>query len=184
MESLSGKLLVASPALEDLNFRRTVVYVCTHDERGAMGLVLNRPVVGVEVVEHLPEWAALAAEPGLVFSGGPVQPDGALAMGRGLDGTVGAGWTGLTGELGLVDLRLSPKEVEGGVGAVRVFAGYSGWSAGQLEGEMEEEGWFAVGAEAGDVFTADPLRLWHDVLWRQGGRLAMFALVPENPRAN
>ncbi|MCL4288393.1 MAG: YqgE/AlgH family protein, partial [Thermoleophilia bacterium] len=80
MESLRGKLLVASPALEDPNFVRSVVLVTEHGEEGAMGIVLNRPA-DTEVEEVLPELAAIAvAEP--VFVGGPVQPESLVVLGE------------------------------------------------------------------------------------------------------
>ena len=68
-----------------------------------------------------------------------------------------------------------------GIDAVRLFAGYAGWGGGQLEGEIAEGAWFVVDADPGDALTADPDSLWEDVLRRQGGRLAMFALCPVRP---
>ena len=80
MENLRGKLLVASPALQDPNFVRSVVLITEHGEEGAMGIVLNRPA-DAEVEEVLPELASIAvAEP--VFVGGPVQPESLVVLGE------------------------------------------------------------------------------------------------------
>ena len=79
--SLVGRLLVATPLLEEPTFARTVVLVCAHDEQGAFGLVLNRPL-GEPVTLHLPEWSAYAAEPPVFFAGGPVQPNIVMLLDR------------------------------------------------------------------------------------------------------
>jgi putative transcriptional regulator len=71
-----------------------------------------------------------------------------------------------------------------GIDSVRLFAGYAGWGGGQLEGEIDEGTWFVVDADPGDALTPDPDTLWEDVLRRQGGRLAMFALCPADPSQN
>ena len=78
---MKGKLLVATPDLEDPNFFRTVVLVLDHTDEGAVGVVLNRPS-GAVVSDPLPAWAQLAAEPAVVFVGGPVQPEAAIGLGR------------------------------------------------------------------------------------------------------
>ena len=81
MASLRGKLLVATPDLEDPNFFRTVVLVLEHNLEGALGVVLNRPSAA-DVSELLPDWAVVAADPPVVFLGGPVQPESAIGLGR------------------------------------------------------------------------------------------------------
>jgi putative transcriptional regulator len=70
------------------------------------------------------------------------------------------------------------------VSAVRIFAGYAGWGAGQLEAEIEEGAWYVVPAEPEDPFLRDPGRLWGKVLRRQGGQLAMLATMPTEPGLN
>ncbi|WP_344835897.1 YqgE/AlgH family protein [Actinocorallia longicatena] len=189
-----GRLLVATPLLEDPNFRRSVVLVVDHgQEEGTLGVVLNRPTE-VEVGQILPPWADLlegggAAYQGVVFQGGPVALDSALALARitGADDPVG--WRGLGGipavaRIGLVDLDSPPSLLKGGVDRFRVFAGYSGWNAGQLRSEIEEGSWYVVPGEPSDVFGDDPDRLWQGVLRRQGGDLAFVATYPEDPSLN
>ena len=180
--SLTGRLLVASPILLDPNFARTVVLVCRHDEDGAFGLVLNRPLAA-PIGPHVRAWGLPLVSPDVVFAGGPVEPDVAFALGSGRE-IDAARWVmeplpGV-GLLSLDTLDDSPVVLERG----RIFSGYAGWGARQLEGEILEEGWFVVDARPDDVFTADPARLWHDVLRRQPGELAMFASFPPDPGLN
>lgn len=182
-ESVRGRLLVATPTLYDPNFFRTVVLVLEHGDDGALGVVLNRPSETV-VGETLPDWSPVASSPNVVFVGGPVSPDAAIGLARadGSDDT--GGWVPLFGHLGTIDLGRSPGDLRVDVQNLRVFAGYAGWSAGQLDGELESGGWFVVDAAPDDVFTSDPGGLWASVLRRQGGKLAMFAAAPPHPSLN
>lgn len=181
---MKGKLLVASPEMEDPNFFRTVVLVLDHNDDGAVGVVLNRPSANA-LAEPLPEWAELAAEPAVVFVGGPVQPEAAIGLGR-RRGEVSDpdGFATLFGELGTVDLERSPNAVAPAVDRVRVFAGYSGWGPGQLEDELAADGWFVVDADAGDLWSSDPEAMWRSVLRRQRGQLRVFADFPLNRESN
>ena len=183
MRSLRGRLLVATPLLADGIFDRSVVLLLEHGaEEGAVGLVLNRPS-GVDLGEPLPEWRDAAADPGVVFLGGPVGQGGAICLGRAAGGTA-AGWEQVVGQVGIVDLALAPEEVLGQVDQVRVFTGYAGWSPGQLEGELEAGAWLVARAEPGDVASEDPSGLWRAVLRRQRGRTAWLANFPDDPARN
>ncbi len=95
-------------------------------------------------------------------------------------------WQPLLGPVGTVDLGRPPADLRGAVEAVRVFAGYSGWGPGQLEDELEQDGWFVVDARPDDLLTHDPASLWRAVLRRQGGDLAVAANYPRDsePTAN
>jgi len=180
--SLKGKLLVANPALLDPNFDRTVVLVLEHHDEGAVGVILNRPSE-TAVEEVLPTWASVAAEPAVVFVGGPVAPGSAIGLGCGpRPSGDGEGFTVVLGAVGVLDLSLGPDELE--VDDVRVFSGYAGWSPGQLEGEIEAGGWFVVDALPGDASASDAVDLWRSVLRRQGGDLALVATFPADPSLN
>lgn len=183
-DSLAGKLLVATPSLVDPNFARSVVFMCAHDEAGSLGVIVNRPATELELGEHLPDWASHASRPQVLFSGGPVEQTRALALARYQQGTLRALESDLPHGISLVDLTESPDDVTSAMDALRVFVGYSGWGAGQLEREIGEEAWFVVDTEADDPFTAEPGRLWHRVLRRQRGKLAMFAYFPPDPSVN
>jgi len=180
---MTGRLLVATPALTDPNFHRTVVLVCAHSVEGSFGLVLNRPIDGVRVEDVLPDWAALAVPPVALFRGGPVEPSRALALARLAAGRTVASWTPVYGDIGMVGLG-EEVPAPSALVALRLFSGYSGWSSGQLEAEIEQEAWFVVPAAPADAFDPGPATLWRAVLRRQSGRLALFSFFPDDPRAN
>lgn len=173
---LTGRLVVAAPDLADPNFAHTVVLVLDHHDEGALGVVLNRPSE-IVVADVLPGWADAVAPPGQVFIGGPVQTDevtvglGVLLPGATSDEEVIPG-------LAIIDLSAGP---EGVTEQARVFAGYAGWGAGQLEQERADGGWFVVDPVPDDVISATPERLWHTVLRRQGG---VFTTIPDDPGRN
>lgn len=177
-QGLRGRLLAATPPLIDENFRHAVVLLLEHGDEGAVGLVLNQPTM-VPVEETLPGWSWSAVQPEVVFRGGPVEPQAAIALGRSTVGTPADGWTAVTGPVGVVDLRRSPEEVR--VDAVRLFAGYAGWGPGQLDAEIDAGSWFVVDAAPDDAFTADPPGLWLQVVRRQGG---LYRTFPSDPSRN
>jgi putative transcriptional regulator len=184
MESLTGRLLVATPALRDPNFERTVVLLVAHEEGGALGVVLNR-ATEVPVAEVLGPWGTLAGEPSVVFEGGPVQPEAAICLARTRPGVDALnGFNRVSGAVGTVDLSGDPDTLREGVLGVRVFAGYAGWRPGQLENEISGGSWFVFDALPGDAFTSRPDDLWSMVLRRQGGLLAAVAYFPSDPASN
>ncbi len=181
-----GRLLVASPLLTDPNFWRTVVILLEQGEEGALGLVLNRPS-DTELDIPLPGWETAAAEPSVVFVGGPVQPEVAIALAS-ADGGFSAqepdGWREVVGPIGTVDLDMDPLEASVRFHGIRIFAGYSGWGPGQLEDEIAAGAWFVVTATPEDVLNAHPDEMWSEVLRRQGGDLGMLANFPPHPSLN
>jgi putative transcriptional regulator len=184
MESLTGRLLVATPALKDPNFERTVVLLVAHEPGGSLGVVLNR-ATEVTVAEVLEGWGGLAGDPSVVFEGGPMQPEAAicLARTRSATGRV-AGFNRVSGTVGTLDLSQSPDLVKDKIIGVRVFAGYAGWEEGQLENEIETGSWFVFDALPGDAFMTRPDDLWPMVLRRQGGLMAAVAIFPADPTMN
>lgn len=183
VSSLTGRLLVATPALADPNFDRAVVLLLDHDEEGSLGVVLNRPTP-VGVADILESWGELAGEPGVVFQGGPVSLDSALGLAV-IPGDEGPlGWRRVYGAIGLVDLETPPELLARALGSLRIFAGYAGWGPGQLEEELREGAWYVVESEPGDVSSPRPESLWRAVLRRQRGELAMVATYPDDPSLN
>ncbi|HET7568904.1 MAG TPA: YqgE/AlgH family protein [Gaiellaceae bacterium] len=180
MESLQGQLLIASPSLLDPNFKRTVVLVTEHSEEGAAGLVLNRPSP-VAVAEVVPALEPLVDDGEQVWVGGPVQTDAVLVLGEFADPDDAA--VPLFGALGFPSLE-EPEAVAVQTTRRRVFAGYAGWGAGQLEGELERDDWILEPAAPDDPFTEDPDALWADVLRRKGGVYELVARMPEDPSLN
>ncbi len=160
-------MLLDSGQLGGSFFQRTVVLVCQHDAEGAFGLVLNRSLgktVGEMILADLPE--ALKESP--LFLGGPVQPGALsflhtddflpeaavlpnLALGHSLDELVGVGGSNSAAK------------------RVRLFAGYAGWSRGQLENEMKRKAWLTHPASLELVFETPPEQLWQKVLKSKGG---------------
>jgi putative transcriptional regulator len=187
--TLAGRLLVATPLLADGTFDRSVVLVLDHDEDGALGVVVNK-ATPIEVGTVLPSWQPYVSDPGVLFQGGPVALDSALGLAvlRADASAEPEGWRRVAGRLGLVDLDLDPLDVVGGFDAVRVFAGYAGWSSGQLEDELAEGAWYVVPAAGGDefsdAFSVSPNGMWRAVLRRQGGDLAMVSTYPDDPTLN
>ena len=182
-----GSLLVAMPGLTDPTFSGTVVYVLDHSDTGTIGVVLGRPSE-VRIGDVLPGWSDHAVEPGVFHVGGPCETDTALCLatrrGNGpLDPD--SGLRQVTGRVHLVDLDSDPDELDGEIEGLRVFAGYAGWSAGQLAGELSAGAWACVAGDPADVLAAAAgPELWRAVLRRQSGRLAVLSTTPADPSAN
>jgi putative transcriptional regulator len=176
---LTGHLLISNASLFDPNFRRTVVLIGHHDDEGAVGVVLNRPL-DVTVDEAVPPLAELVDGDAL-FEGGPVQPDGAVVLAEFTD-------PALAGVVAFGSVGFLPDEVDdadrGAIVRARIFAGYSGWGPGQLEAELAEDAWLLTPATTADVFTAEPERLWEGVIARLGPAYAMLRSMPSDPSLN
>ncbi len=175
---LKGQLLLDSGQLAGSFFQRTVVLICEHNGEGAFGLVLNRSLgskVGEMLVADLPD--VLKECP--LFVGGPVQPTALsflhsdaflpeanvipnLSLGHSLDALMEIGES------------FSPTR------KVRMFAGYAGWSPGQLEAEMKSDAWLTHPASLELVFDADYERLWQTILQQKGGKYKLLSQMPED----
>ncbi len=175
---LKGQLLLDSGQLRGSFFQRTVVLICQHDAEGAFGLVLNRATgsnAGDMIVADLPD--TLKSSP--LFLGGPVQPSALsylvsdtfipdanvlpnLSLGHSLDT--------------LVDLGQSFSATQ----KVKLFAGYAGWSAGQLEDEIKRKAWVTHPASLDLVFDAKPDELWQKILRNKGWKYRLLSQMPED----
>jgi putative transcriptional regulator len=165
-ETLRGQLLVAAPILHDPNFHRTVVLVAEHGEEGAMGLVLNRPT-DTSVADALPELVSLAGEDP-VYVGGPVALESVLAIAE-LDDPDDASEL-LFGTVGFV------QEPDVPVLRGRVYVGYAGWSAGQLENEIAQNAWLTAPCDERILFDTPYEQRWH-----AAGRLLGIDLATISP---
>jgi putative transcriptional regulator len=181
-KSLKGQLILDNGKLRGSFFHRTVILICQHDSEGAFGLVLNRSTknkVGEAVVANLPD--TLKEE--TLFLGGPVQPQALsylhndtylpdanvltnLSLGHSLDS--------------LVDLGESFSSTV----RLKIFAGYAGWSPGQLEDEMKRDMWMTHPASLELVFHPDPEQLWPAILKEKGWKYKLIAESPEDPSWN
>jgi putative transcriptional regulator len=182
--SLKGRLLVASPNLVDKNFFRTVIFLIEHTDEGAAGVVLNRPSDSSLSDGPLDAWDSLAADPPLVFVGGPVEQSAAVCLARPAPNAQPDGFQPVLQGLGVLDLGCDPRDIRPGLDRLRVFVGYAGWEAGQLEGEIEEGAWYVLDADPEDALCPQPGGLWRFVLKRQGGQLALVANFPADPTMN
>ena len=181
MDSLKGQLLVASAALLDDDFRRAVVLVTEHDEEGALGLVLNRPAE-TTVGEAVPGLTSLVEEDAPVYVGGPVDQRSLLVLAEFDDPDDSAAT--VFEDVGFVPGDADLPLIAASIRRARVFAGYSGWSAGQLDAELEADGWILAEPSPEDVFADPDDSLWSTVLRRKGGAYAVLATIPPDPSLN
>ena len=177
-----GMLLLATPPLDDPNFDRSVVYMMEHNGEGAVGLVLNRPTNEASI-DGLEPWMELSSAPAVVFNGGPVQLDALIALAE-LRGPRDDAWSAILPDFGSVDLARDPVDVADEIGRVRIFRGYAGWAAGQLDAELAAGAWIVLDTRRDDVFTDAPVDLWRSVLRRQSGRVSWLANAPDDLSAN
>lgn len=180
-QSLAGQLLLASPALHDPNFSRTVVLISLHSAEGAMGVVLNRPSE-MTVGEAAPQLEQAVAERERVYFGGPVRPSSIVFLAEFLDPSP-AGLLVL-GRIGFPAPDADIDQLTEATARGRVFAGFAGWGEGQLDAEIEQGDWIAHSAVPDDVFTEAPDELWSTVLTRKGGGYALIARMPPDPSVN
>ena len=179
-----GDLLVASVLLADGIFNRTVVLILDSDQDGALGVILNE-ISPTRLDAVLPEWVSAVSRPQLLFHGGPVSPNGAICLASVADaGEEPPGWRRLFDGVGLLHLDTPIEIVAGAYRDLRIFAGYSGWAAGQLQAEIAEGMWHVVHADYSDVFSDEPLDLWRRVLRRQRTPVALFSTWLEDPDLN
>jgi putative transcriptional regulator len=174
-----GVFLVASPQLQDPNFRQTVVLLCEHGSKGTVGIIVNRQT-DLLLSEVLPDLTTLKGTSYRLFWGGPVQPTAVLMLFRvvhppGESRPVMEG-VFLGGNPDLLDrLIMHPEPTE----TFHAYAGYAGWGPGQLEAEMASGAWATVKADSKTVFDKDPAQLWPDLL----ERLTAPRVLTDSPQA-
>ncbi len=180
-----GRLLLATPPLDDPHFDRTVIYMLEHHDDGAIGVVLNRPTIE-SLDEPLDRWIDLQRVPSSVFGGGPVETTALIALAHSKTPLAEADehLSPIAGDIVSADLSADPAIVAAAINGVRVFRGYAGWSGGQLDSEIDAGAWLVLDAITDDVFSDDPESLWHTVLRRQPGRLSWLAMAPDDLSLN
>jgi len=175
MKTLTGKLLVASPQLQDPNFAQTVVLMIQHETQGAFGVILNRP--GDKSVDEV--WEMIGKEScdcqETVYVGGPV-PGPLIALHN---------LQSLSDQQVLPGLYVTAQAtafdelVKQPIANFRLYSGHAGWAAGQLETELKLGGWLTVDAEIADVFS-EYETLWRQVTSRIGLKILAPGLRPEH----
>ena len=183
-DPMAGDVLIASVLLADGVFNQTVVLVLDCDEDGSLGVILNE-ISQTPLDAVLPDWVGAVSKPRLLFHGGPVSPNGAICLASiAVPGEEPPGWRPLFDTVGLLHLDTPIEIVSGAYRDLRIFAGYAGWAAGQLQGELAEGMWHVLRADYDDVFGRRPTRLWRTVLRRQSTALAWFSTWVEDPDLN
>ena len=179
----AGQLLVATPLIGDGNFDRSVVFVIEHNAEGSLGVILNRPT---EQAVEVPgaSWTSLLGTPDVVFAGGPVSPETVLTLAHLKPESSAAGWTHVWDRIVTLEPDADLEHAVSEINGIRVFAGYAGWSPGQLNAEIESGAWFVVDGDPHDVLSNQPEGLWSFVLRRQPGTIAWFENYPEDPSVN
>ncbi len=171
-----GNLLVATPDMKDPHFSRAVILLIAYSSYdGAMGLILNHPLTVDQMDAQSPiaSWMDSSQPPSTLFLGGPVEPNGYICMTPDTSAISG---------LRSVDIEsISPVHLDG---SHRVFRGYSGWGAGQLEDEVIFNSWYIVPSQSSDLLTTSPDTLWNEVLQRQAGPLKRLGMFPSDPEVN
>jgi putative transcriptional regulator len=180
---LKGQLLLDSGQLGGSFFQRTVVLICQHDDEGAFGLILNRSLgktVGDMIVANLPD--TLKESP--LYLGGPVQP-GALSFLHADNFIPDANvMPNLNLEHSLDEL-IEVGESFSPAKKVKLFAGYAGWSPGQLENEMKRKSWLTFPASLELVFETPPEQLWQKILKSKGGwKNRLLSQMPDDLSLN
>lgn len=181
--SASGHLLIATPAIGDGNFEQSVIYMLHHDLVGALGVIINQPSE-LAIAELLPRWADLATDPPVIFSGGPVEQNGFIGVGRAVgeqpDNTTEVAGTDLV----TIDLDGDPALTAAHIDRLRIFRGYAGWGPRQLDAELAAGAWFNVAAKPDDIWADSGATLYEEVLLRQPGEMRWFANAPRDPSQN
>ncbi len=173
----AGRLLISSPSMSDRNFDRTVVLMLEHAEEGAIGVVINRPSP-IDLADAVPQWSELAADPRVVFFGGPVAQGSVIALASADPVQAGPELTPITASTGVLDLSKEPADLVVPIEKIRIFSGYSGWGAGQLDNELRSGAWFVIEPAESDPFSPTPDGLWTDVLKRGEAADAMRTQDP------
>lgn len=182
MKVTKGSLLVAEPFLLDDYFKRAVVLICEHEVHGSTGFVLNKPF-HASMEQLVPDFPECDAP---VFLGGPVATDSIHYLhnvGDILDGSLevakGVYWGGDFEKLKfLIENKLIQSH------NIRFYVGYSGWSEGQLEEELQTNSWLVSDMDANYLFKTKPFVLWQTVLQNKGDHYTVIAQISEDPKYN
>jgi putative transcriptional regulator len=167
----NGVLLVAKPGLPDPRFAETVVLVTQAPEGQTVGVILNRPL-RAKLAELVQDESLLHHYKGTVYFGGPVMERSIVALFRSSEPPRAPAFHVLKGiYLSMHPGIVEPLLRESGAG-YRIYAGFSGWAARQLEGEIERDGWYVLPASEQLVFRSDTAGMWEELLARVHGKRA------------
>lgn len=169
-EAPNGALLVARPGLIDPNFRQTVVLVTQRPDASTVGVILNRPTQ-LDLAPYLPGLPT-ANYKDAVYFGGPVMHRNVFAVFESATPPESSAFHVLRGIYMSLRIENVARLLEGGESRYRLYAGFSGWGPGQLEGEFLREGWYVLPADEQVVFRRDTRGMWEELVTRALGRRA------------
>ena len=175
---LTGSLLLAHPSMRDPNFRRTVVLLSAHDAKGAMGVVMNRPLKK-RLGELNADFALSPLANVPLFHGGPVQTEQLLLCAW----KINPDESGYQLMFGIDPNKAMELQQEEGV-QLRAFLGYAGWSSGQLEGELEHHAWVVSPLDAQIMNEKPDETLWRSILTDLDDDWKLLADEPDDPSLN
>lgn len=172
LPDLSGKLLIAMPGLGDPRFERTVIYLCAHSTDGAMGLIVNKPLNDVAFTDLLDQLDLSAAAPATqvqVHIGGPVEPGRGFVL-HSSDYSTDGGTLDITDKIGMSATVEVLEALSTGTGPKQALLalGYAGWGPGQLESELQDNGWLTGDATEDILFGANDDDKWHAAIRAMG----------------
>ena len=177
-KSLQGQLILDGGKLSGSFFHRTVVLICQHDSEGAFVLILNRATtstVGQALVANLP--AVVKEQP--LFLGGPVQPQTLSFLHS--DQFLTDANVMLNLNVGhSLDVLMDLSESFSGSQKLKLFAGYAGWTAGQLDNEMARHDWLVHPAALELIFSPEPDQIWKGILRQKGLKNRLLADSPDD----
>ena len=166
----AGEFLVASRQLNDPVFGKTVILLVSYDSSGAMGLIVNRPS-SFPLSKLFPRIRGLKENDGLLYVGGPVQMEKLFLLiepAAAKKTPPGRAVKIFGGVYLSTDVETFKTLAGGGKGRFRMYAGYAGWAAGQLESEISRGNWYLVTADAGTIFNMKPESVWPHLIGRAG----------------
>jgi putative transcriptional regulator len=177
--SLTNQFLIAMPAMEDPNFTQTVTYICEHNEQGALGIVINRPMSEIHLGDLLEQLDVSPKQPDVakrpIFAGGPVQPEHGFILHR-----PARSWEStlqIDAQIGLTtsqDILTAIADGEG-PGEALIALGYAGWGAGQLEQELADNAWLSVPVNYEVLFHVPAEQRWQQAAALLGVDLSLMS---------
>lgn len=177
-----GKLLLAEPFMDSPEFKRTVVLLTEHSDNGSMGFIMNRKLVVklTKAIDNFPDFDDV------LYYGGPVSNEMLFyihTLGEAVPGSIEIiNGIFLGGDFEMLKKMIADKKA--GPGDVKFFAGYSGWSAGQLKKEIKQNSWIVAPTDKKYFNMEGKTNLWKYILRDMGGSFAMMADFPEDPSLN
>lgn len=177
-----GKFLISEPFMEDNFFKRSVVFLCEHNEDGSFGFVLNN-ILTVGIGELLDDLQGCIYEVGF---GGPVNSTNLYYLHTAGD-KIDQSYEVMDGIFTGGDFEQIKTLISTGLlkeDEIRFFLGYSGWSAGQLEQEMKDDAWIVADFNSKEILKSVDKSLWKSLLDQMGGKFKMISNFPEDPSLN